>query len=170
MIHLELSLHLNWSDNSWILKVIRFNLLYYIYIYILIILCIIFLLKVFIVILHTEINETNEVENINAKITDRYLYTNRVKELKIGENTISGWYDRKDIGLFRWIEDVNFIAAMGPPGGGRNPVTPRLLRHFHFIAFPEMEEDDKVIFKRRSSPSVNDRKLESRKQLRKKTE
>lgn len=140
------------------------------YIYILIILCIIFLLKVFIVILHTEINETNEVENINAKITDRYLYTNRVKELKIGENTISGWYDRKDIGLFRWIEDVNFIAAMGPPGGGRNPVTPRLLRHFHFIAFPEMEEDDKVIFKRRSSPSVNDRKLESRKQLRKKTE
>ncbi|XP_061932650.1 dynein axonemal heavy chain 1-like isoform X3 [Apis cerana] len=54
-----------------------------------------------------------------------------------------GWYDRKDIGLFRWIEDVNFIAAMGPPGGGRNPVTPRLLRHFHFIAFPEMEEDDK---------------------------
>lgn len=158
---------MNWSDNSWILKVIRFNLLYYIYIFNYSVYYI--FIKSFCNFTH-EINETNEVENINAKITDRYLYTNRVKELKIGENTISGWYDRKEIGLFRWIEDVNFIAAMGPPGGGRNPVTPRLLRHFHFIAFPEMEEDDKVIFKRRSSPSVNDRKLESRKQLRKKTE
>ena len=33
---------------------------------------------------------------------------------------------------------------MGPPGGGRNPVTARLLRHLHFIAFPEMENDAKV--------------------------
>ncbi|KAI4500001.1 hypothetical protein M0802_004871 [Mischocyttarus mexicanus] len=55
-----------------------------------------------------------------------------------------GWYDRKEIGSFRLIEDVNFIAAMGPPGGGRNPITPRLLRHFHFIAFPEMENSAKA--------------------------
>nr|XP_034195945.1 dynein heavy chain 1, axonemal-like [Osmia lignaria] len=54
-----------------------------------------------------------------------------------------GWYDRKEIGSFRRIEDVNFVGAMGPPGGGRNPVTARLLRHFHFIAFPEMEDDAK---------------------------
>ncbi|XP_043502299.1 dynein axonemal heavy chain 1-like [Polistes fuscatus] len=56
----------------------------------------------------------------------------------------SGWYDRKEIGSFRLIEDVNFIAAMGPPGGGRNPITSRLLRHFHFIAFPEMENSAKA--------------------------
>ncbi|KAK2581766.1 hypothetical protein KPH14_002245 [Odynerus spinipes] len=55
-----------------------------------------------------------------------------------------GWYDRMEIGSFRVIEDVNFIGAMGPPGGGRNPITPRLLRHFHFIAFPEMEATAKV--------------------------
>ncbi|XP_017758914.1 PREDICTED: dynein heavy chain 1, axonemal-like, partial [Eufriesea mexicana] len=54
-----------------------------------------------------------------------------------------GWYDRKEIGSFRQIEDVNFVGAMGPPGGGRNPITARLLRHFHFIAFPEMEDDAK---------------------------
>ncbi|XP_076227649.1 dynein axonemal heavy chain 1 [Nomia melanderi] len=54
-----------------------------------------------------------------------------------------GWYDRKEIGSFRVIEDVSFVGAMGPPGGGRNPVTDRLLRHFHFIAFPEMEDDAK---------------------------
>ncbi|XP_023289892.1 dynein heavy chain 1, axonemal [Orussus abietinus] len=55
-----------------------------------------------------------------------------------------GWYDRKEIGEFRLIEDINFVGAMGPPGGGRNPVTARLLRHFHFIAFPEMEDDAKM--------------------------
>ncbi|XP_076627799.1 dynein axonemal heavy chain 1 [Colletes latitarsis] len=54
-----------------------------------------------------------------------------------------GWYDLKEIGSFRQIEDVNFVGAMGPPGGGRNPVTARLLRHFHFVAFPEMEDDAK---------------------------
>ncbi|CAK9809640.1 Dynein axonemal heavy chain 1 [Anthophora quadrimaculata] len=55
----------------------------------------------------------------------------------------AGWYDRREIGSFRQIEDVNFVGAMGPPGGGRNPITARLLRHFHFIAFPEMEDDAK---------------------------
>ncbi|KAJ8971587.1 hypothetical protein NQ317_002870 [Molorchus minor] len=55
----------------------------------------------------------------------------------------SGWYDRKNIGDFRTIIDVNFAAAMGPPGGGRNPVTARLLRHFHYITFLEMEDDSK---------------------------
>lgn len=39
------------------------------------------------------------------------------------------------------------MGAMGPPGGGRNPITARLLRHFHFIAFPEMEDDAKVILR-----------------------
>ncbi|XP_076380684.1 dynein axonemal heavy chain 1 [Megalopta genalis] len=57
----------------------------------------------------------------------------------------NGWYDRKEIGSFREIEDVGFVGAMGPPGGGRNPVTNRLLRHFHFIGFPEMENEAKVI-------------------------
>ncbi|XP_074644244.1 dynein axonemal heavy chain 1-like [Tubulanus polymorphus] len=54
-----------------------------------------------------------------------------------------GWYDRKMIGEFRHLVDVNFICAMGPPGGGRNPVTSRLTRHFNYLAFTEMEDHSK---------------------------
>ena len=55
-----------------------------------------------------------------------------------------GWYDRKAVGAFRNLVDVNFLCAIGPAGGGRNPTTPRLLRHFNFISFPELEESSKA--------------------------
>lgn len=58
-----------------------------------------------------------------------------------------GWYDRKNIGEFRTIIDVNFAMAMGPPEGGRNPVTARLLRHFHYLTFTEMEDKSQVYLK-----------------------
>ncbi|KAM6325251.1 LOW QUALITY PROTEIN: dynein axonemal heavy chain 1 [Podargus strigoides] len=58
-----------------------------------------------------------------------------------------GWYDRKQIGTFRKLVDINFVCAMGPPGGGRNAVTPRLTRHFNYLSFTEMEESiKKTIF------------------------
>ena len=32
--------------------------------------------------------------------------------------------------LLQDITDVTVVAACGPPGGGRNPVSPRLLKNF----------------------------------------
>uniref|UniRef100_A0A8B9ENZ5 Dynein axonemal heavy chain 1 n=1 Tax=Anser cygnoides TaxID=8845 RepID=A0A8B9ENZ5_ANSCY len=55
-----------------------------------------------------------------------------------------GWYDRKQIGTTQiFLVDINFVCAMGPPGGGRNAVTPRLTRHFNYLSFTEMEDSSK---------------------------
>ncbi len=47
-----------------------------------------------------------------------------------------GWYDleTKD---FHQIIDTQVVAAMGPPGGGRNHISPRVLRHFSVICLTE---------------------------------
>eukprot|EP00741_Cyanophora_paradoxa_P012299 tig00000169_g11885.t1 len=50
-----------------------------------------------------------------------------------------GWYDRKTL-KFRVVDDITMVGAMGPPGGGRNPVTNRLVRHFNVVSFTEMED------------------------------
>ncbi|GCB75068.1 hypothetical protein scyTo_0017288 [Scyliorhinus torazame] len=55
-----------------------------------------------------------------------------------------GWYDRKMIGTFRQLLDINFVCAMGPPGGGRNPITARYTRHFNYLSFIEMDDISKL--------------------------
>ena len=51
-----------------------------------------------------------------------------------------GWYDRKTHQK-NTIVDILFIGAMGPPGGGRQVVTNRFLRHFNHLAFPELSDE-----------------------------
>jgi dynein heavy chain, axonemal len=41
-----------------------------------------------------------------------------------------GWYDRKTNDL-RNLEDLIFIGAMGPPGGGKNYIAARFMWHFN---------------------------------------
>jgi dynein heavy chain, axonemal len=57
-----------------------------------------------------------------------------------------GWYDRKER-TFRKIVDMVLCAAMGPPGGGRNPMTARMVRHFNVITYASMDDESmKLIF------------------------
>ena len=41
-----------------------------------------------------------------------------------------GWYDLESK-EFNQFKDIQFVSAMGPPGGGRNTITQRYLRHYH---------------------------------------
>ncbi len=51
-----------------------------------------------------------------------------------------GWYARDN--AFRTLADVQFVAAQGPPGGGRTFVTDRYLRHFNIVALSQVTNPD----------------------------
>ena len=53
-----------------------------------------------------------------------------------------GWYAAEN----KMIEivDTNLVCAMGPPGGGRNFITPRYLRHFNVISSVESSEAELI--------------------------
>ena len=50
-----------------------------------------------------------------------------------------GWYDRKALS-FRKIIDCIYVLACGPPGGGRNHITARYVRHFNLINYTAMQD------------------------------
>lgn len=53
-----------------------------------------------------------------------------------------GWYEHKDKEKpFRNIIDTILISAMGPPGGGRSFVTPRILGHFYLLSLTSFEDE-----------------------------
>lgn len=51
-----------------------------------------------------------------------------------------GWFDRK-LNSFRTLVDMQFVSAMGPPGGGRNAISARLTRHFSVLALVPFDDD-----------------------------
>ena len=51
-----------------------------------------------------------------------------------------GWYDLETKEFKKFI-NVQFLACMGPPGGGRNHITQRYLRHFNKVYVEPFGED-----------------------------
>ncbi|KAJ3032226.1 Dynein heavy chain 6, axonemal [Rhizophlyctis rosea] len=50
-----------------------------------------------------------------------------------------GFYDREKL-QWKVVQDIEIVAACAPPGGGRNNVTPRFLRHFNMLNIPMPSE------------------------------
>ena len=52
------------------------------------------------------------------------------------------WYDLTEKGNpLRKVQNLIFTAAMCPPDGGKNQVTPRLTRHFNIISCANFEKE-----------------------------
>jgi dynein heavy chain len=78
------------------------------------------------------------VDDLNMPKLDRYGSQPPIELLRqyIG---FSGFYDREKLS-WKVIQDVEVVAACAPPGGGRNNVTPRLIRHFNVLNIPAAGE------------------------------
>jgi dynein heavy chain len=61
-----------------------------------------------------------------------------------------GWYDLSQKEKpFMKIEDIIIVCAMGPPGGGKSPLTQRLERHFNILTYTNLSKESvTMIFKK----------------------
>lgn len=88
------------------------------------------------------------IDDLNMPKLDTYFSQPPIELLRQYQD-FGGFYSRVEEGMpFIGIQDMTLSAACGPPGGGRNPVTPRLIRHFCMFSIPSPSDYSlKHIFK-----------------------
>ncbi|XP_026216049.1 dynein heavy chain 6, axonemal isoform X2 [Anabas testudineus] len=86
------------------------------------------------------------VDDLNMPKLDSYGSQPPIELLRQFQD-FSGFYDRSKF-FWKEIQDMTIAAACAPPGGGRNPVTPRFIRHFSMLCLPTPSEHSlKQIFR-----------------------
>uniref|UniRef100_A0A2K6FZX0 Dynein axonemal heavy chain 6 n=1 Tax=Propithecus coquereli TaxID=379532 RepID=A0A2K6FZX0_PROCO len=78
------------------------------------------------------------VDDLNMPRLDRYGSQPPIELLRQYQD-FGGFYDRNKL-FWKEIQDVTIVSACAPPGGGRNPVTPRFIRHFSMLCLPTPSE------------------------------
>ncbi|XP_070092321.1 dynein axonemal heavy chain 6 isoform X4 [Equus caballus] len=78
------------------------------------------------------------VDDLNMPRLDRYGSQPPIELLRQYQD-FHGFYDRSKL-FWKEIQDVTIVSACAPPGGGRNPVTPRFIRHFSMLCLPMPSE------------------------------
>lgn len=78
------------------------------------------------------------VDDLNMPKLDTYGSQPPIELLRQMQD-FGGLYDRDKLAWIK-VEDVTMSAACGPPGGGRNHVTTRLIRHFTVLSIPPPSE------------------------------
>ncbi|XP_063150960.1 dynein axonemal heavy chain 6 [Candoia aspera] len=78
------------------------------------------------------------VDDLNMPKLDRYGSQPPIELLRQYQD-FGGFYDRDKL-FWKEIHDVTICSACAPPGGGRNPVTPRFIRHFAMLCLPTPSE------------------------------
>ena len=67
-----------------------------------------------------------------------------------------GWYDRGKC-LWRFIQDMQLMVSMGPPGGGRAVISERLQSRFNMINFTQSaDQETKQIFEAILGPRISE--------------
>jgi len=76
------------------------------------------------------------IDDLNMPKLDAYGSQPPIELLRQYQD-FNGFYSRSEEGMpFIEIKDMTISAACAPPGGGRNPVSMRLLRHFCMFNIP----------------------------------
>jgi len=86
------------------------------------------------------------VDDVNMPLVEEYGAQAPVELLRQFLD-MQGFYDRDKL-FWKDIENTMLMVAAGPPGGGRNPVTPRFKRHFNVLCMrPASDKTMQHIFK-----------------------
>jgi dynein heavy chain len=78
------------------------------------------------------------VDDVNMPAVETYGAMPPIELLRQFQD-FKGFYERKKIGEGFWrdIVDTTIMCCSAPPGGGRNELTPRFVRHFHVLCLPQ---------------------------------